>query len=1619
MSCYLWKLYIENDVDQFRQLLEASSYISKPQGQRGNAISGGNSSVTKAGGSKVALASSPQSTSKSYKGIGWISAKVNNSHSSLTLTRADVNSRDDNGNTILHYAASSTLKSEIPLALALVDHPLIDLYIQDLESGWTVLHRALYSGNITIARTIIERNVRDTLGISTGVASHNVEGIIKVKDREGNSPFDLFAATTTARLLVNTNITRGNTDETEEESDSADGQSSGNDSYDGTMSGQVNIQGDEVFAFGSNKNLSLGFGDEDDRQYPERISLKRPAHLLQRFYREDRGKPQQISISHLDNDTSLASDEALPKLPSSLPAIIQNRPLIIQDVALSKLHSAIVTTDPESNLYICGFGPGGRLGTGDETTRFSYVCIESGGLAGKKVISVALGQNHTLAVSHEGEVFTWGVNTFGQLGYALPAPALKDQEPIQLTPRQIFGSLRKETVTGIAASRIHSVVFTQSSLFTFGKNEGQLGLVDSDARSLEIQVAPRKVAASLFTAPIHMVTAIERATICLLESHEIWVFANYGYTKVVFPIEAFIDYALPSTAPAQYRREMLRNMRRQTTPNHICKIASGGDTICAMSRMGDVFSMTVTQQLEPGPTASSTTNPTKIRNGLSPLQRVWSPKKGHMAVRDVGVGQDGSIIICTESGSVWRRVKRVKIKDANAYSGHTKPKDYKFQRVPGLTRIAAVRSNPFGAYAAIRKDSDVTRSQVRVDKQTIWNDFAPLISIDGFRIPEEDSDAENPRMRFWAPATSTAGSHPLKTALRNSTDVEADLHEYISSNVNDTNSPYDVEIRTTLSDVSIPSHRVMLSSRSRVLRHALTETSRAGSFVIPDLLSMQKDEAGKIQVVFHGLDFLSILNVVLYVYLDIVLDVWHYIHHAPKSAFRYRQARTELMRVAGRLELRLEPAVRTMVDPTKSLAADMERAISDPIFFDDADVIVELAGQEARVHSVLMCQRCPFFEGLFKGRAAGRWLSNRRDLAEDPTDVVRVDLKHVEPATFSLILRHLYADTGEELFRDIVTSNLDEFLDLIIEVMSIANELMLDRLSQICQKVLGGYDIVNLRNACQLLNAVAPCSVTEFKDATLEYLCMNLEAMLEGHLLDELDEDLLLELDQVVRDNQLAFLPIAKSGRAEDLLHEKYPELAATIERGRQAKIQSLAAEIRQREENVWRRPSKDASLIPQSPNLKSKTSAADLMFDMDDDEAMLGKRNNLRTSQQESLPRGYESRTQSITNLTGPSPHSIDVNAQHDVNGKVTVPSEDGSIGSPSPMLGPPLVSSSSKPTTNPGDLPSKSGSMRSTPWDTGTVPLTKLDLKEIMAQTSSSRPSNIALGLSLESKRDEVGSKSFASRTSQKERKKHQFQQQQKQPMVETPIPSTPENIAPVEKPKSPWQTASPSPKVSLKDVLDPQQKGSSPSPRSTSNTRLNLRQTVANNGAATRKLSTPSASSATAQHRSVSTPNVPKPNTGQSSPSTPPQPAAPSSTRPSTTTRTVSTPTASLPIQSIRYQPPANAEPSLQLSMADILTQQQLEKDVIRDAVAKRSLQEIQQEQEFQEWWDLESRKVREEEEEMAKEKTRGDKDERGGRGKRSGRGDVRGSRGRGRGRGRGTGADRGRFSERSVI
>jgi len=1070
MSGYLWKYYLENDLENFRHFLEeAATTTTRAHVSKSNITGHGITLGTSVGSPRI-LASSPATSYKwrnDSEGTfgGGSAASLNHD---VILGRADINSRDVRGLTILHLAASSTTHNACEFAFALIAHPLIDFYIQDLENGWTALHRAFYFGNIAIARAIINKDSESGVAYTAGGPTAHFASLIKIKDKEGNGPYDLLAATIQDRTLCLRDFgrRRRSSDASIQDDDNEDDHRGNMIDHDeelgrrSTVKPLADVGGDELLTFGSNKNITLGFGDEDDRQHPERVILKRPDHLFYRFHTEHIEK--QVSTHAASNSQfaeMLRGTLRQSTDVSTLPSVIRSYPVSIQDVQMSKLHTAVLTGDPESNLYICGHGLGGRLGTGSEKTRFRFFCVEDFGSVRRKIVAVALGQDHTLAVTSEGEIFAWGSNVFGQLGLGLSKVNLKPEDSVQLVPKQIFGLLKREVIVGVAASRIHSVAHTATSLYTFGKNEGQLGIVDAHARSLKLQDTPRSVAASRFSCGIRSVSAIDTATICLLENHEVHVFANYGVVRVSFALESFTNSFLKSSFLAtKYDR----------IPNRICKISCGGNTICALASAGEVFTITVDQRLDSSSlSTTSTTNPNKIRAALSPPFKMWSLKKDHMAARDVDVDQDGSIIITTTAGSVWRRVRRAKLPGpSRVNTSETKSKAYKFSRVPGLTRVVAVRSSGFGAYCAIRRDCDVTRTEILIDPKTLWKDVFDLLPFRDF-APDEDSDTENPTPILWRRPDDV---HRLCTYIVQSDDVEKEMRNMLDYRFNKTTLNYDAFVATTVSDVKIPVHRFILAGRSRLMKEVLS-LHREGKFSSEDFFFIESAPDGKAVITFRGVDFLTIIELVLYLYSDVYIGFWQHARQAPKLAFRYRQIRTELLKLSAQLELRnLETAARRMIHrPEPSLNTDLELAILDPRFFQDGDAVVQLSDGEQLVHSDLLSRRCPFFQSLFQGRAGGRWLAQRRDMLPDSSEAIGIDMKHVETKIFGLVLRHIYADTSEELFDNIITQDIDEFLDVIMDVLSVANQLMVDRLSQICQTVLGRYGKFNHARYCTTL----------------------------------------------------------------------------------------------------------------------------------------------------------------------------------------------------------------------------------------------------------------------------------------------------------------------------------------------------------------------------------------------------------------------------------------------------------------------------------------------------------------------------------------------------------------------
>jgi alpha-tubulin suppressor-like RCC1 family protein len=255
----------------------------------------------------------------------------------------------------------------------------------------------------------------------------------------------------------------------------------------------------DLFTWGTNRNASLGLGDANDRTHPDQVPLR----------------PLEASTSRQDR-----------------PNLDDLRPVQVLGIEMSKLHTTVITAETKSNVRSCGFASGGRLGPATASASHSqYALLPSQvGALPHQVVSVALGQDHTLALTSSGEVFSWGLNRFGQLGYVIEGKAAGD-EPLQASARRVLGPLRSAIVIGVAASKSASACWTTTNLYTWGTNGGQfcacsiaiilrrlISVIGYD-RPGQVQVQPRVV--SPVAQPVAGVAMTDTATLVLLKTGDV------------------------------------------------------------------------------------------------------------------------------------------------------------------------------------------------------------------------------------------------------------------------------------------------------------------------------------------------------------------------------------------------------------------------------------------------------------------------------------------------------------------------------------------------------------------------------------------------------------------------------------------------------------------------------------------------------------------------------------------------------------------------------------------------------------------------------------------------------------------------------------------------------------------------------------------------------------------------------------------------------------------------------------------------------------------------------------------------------------------------------------------
>ena len=143
-------------------------------------------------------------------------------------------------------------------------------------------------------------------------------------------------------------------------------------------------------------------------------------------------------------------------------------------------HHTMVLTDIGS-VWTCGDGFKGKLGLGDITTHCTFAQVRWTGLYDLMpcMSMVTAGLHHSVALASDGRVFSWGCALRGKLGLFHPShPQYSTEE----TRPMLVENLEAHRVQMAAAGDDHTVVLTlEGIVLTWGAGDhGQLGLGGQD-----------------------------------------------------------------------------------------------------------------------------------------------------------------------------------------------------------------------------------------------------------------------------------------------------------------------------------------------------------------------------------------------------------------------------------------------------------------------------------------------------------------------------------------------------------------------------------------------------------------------------------------------------------------------------------------------------------------------------------------------------------------------------------------------------------------------------------------------------------------------------------------------------------------------------------------------------------------------------------------------------------------------------------------------------------------------------------------------------------------------------------------------------------------------------------
>lgn len=424
-------------------------------------------------------------------------------------------------------------------------------------------------------------------------------------------------------------------------------------------------------------------------------------------------------------------------------------------------------------------------------------------------------------------------------------------------------------------------------------------------------------------------------------------------------------------------------------------------TFGALSSLGDVFTFSLANPID-----------MDIKDGgkgfMVKPQMVWALRKRFTAVKDVALGSDGTVIICTHSGHVYVRQRQ-----GNKWN---------YKRIQHLQRIIKVAANETGSFAAIR--SDASPGQFDIDGPALAEDLLNL-------LPHMRREVEIPPTLIGNGAAvgklaDDEDEDDEDDAVQRDIDVGGRIVSVMKSwNAVDEIHTLGTDVYFAVQGKRIPVHRFILVNRIPVFAAILQGRvpPRLQNFIVANVENVDPSEH---EIIFASTSFLTVLLFLQFVYSDELVAIWDgRIQSRLQAGFgnmSYVETTTvkrELIELAESMQLEhlrapLASTGKVTIPPTLSSVWGSFFNSSQTIGTEahrQCDAVLKLADRKVFVSSLLLRARCPTFDAMFED---AEFTEHRRN--EDGHGHIMIDLSNLKWRSLKLVLRWLHDGNDAEIF---------------------------------------------------------------------------------------------------------------------------------------------------------------------------------------------------------------------------------------------------------------------------------------------------------------------------------------------------------------------------------------------------------------------------------------------------------------------------------------------------------------------------------------------------------------------------------------------------------------------------